>query len=158
MNVTRFFGLLVGLSVVPSFPLWNATTATTGDYMPWWGYLLGAVVWAAAGWLLGFVLPQAFIGFAAGYGIGNVAALVIVWFVPESPVLHFVSTVLLFFFVSFPMVATAYKRIGDLEAKAFLATADATLGTRFSRIPGRPSTAKALYEMAAKKYRRSAGS
>ena len=149
MNVTKFFGLLVGLSVVPSCPLWNATTATPGDYMPWWGYLLGAVVWAAAGWLLGFVLPQAFIGFAAGYGIGNVAALVIVWFVPESPVLHFVATVLLYFFVSVPMVGIASDRSADLVTKAFL--------RRYSRGPS-PSTAKALYERAAKKYRRSAGS
>jgi hypothetical protein len=119
MKVLSLFAFLVGLYVVPSFHLWNPTATNEGGFVgAWWIYLLGAIWSAVVGWLLGFVLPLPAYGFAAGYLVGNVAALGTAWFVPESPVLHFLAAVLLFL-VSVPMYKIASARSDRADLRRF---------------------------------------
>ena len=121
MKVLAFLAFLSGLGVIPSLLLTlekSAIGETPEGVSSWWQFLLVAVGMCVAGWLLGFVLPLPAYGFATGYMLGNVAGLVIAWFVPETPALYFFATVLSFF-VSLQMCEIASQRSDQADLRRF---------------------------------------
>ena len=119
MKVLAFLAFLSGLGVIPSLlltPEKSAIGETPEGVSSWWQFLLVAVGMCVAGWLLGFVLPLPAYGFATGYMLGNVAGLVIAWFVPETPALYFFATVLSLF-VSGLMCEIASQRSDQADLR-----------------------------------------